>query len=69
MPKSKILELLLAIRAVESANGLTSKNELQITQICIDDVNRIYGTGYTMLDAFDKRRSEEIAVLYLSYWA
>lgn len=31
MTKSKILELLLAIRAVESANGLTSKNELQIT--------------------------------------
>lgn len=69
MLKSKILELLLAIRAVESANGTLSKNELQITKICIDDVNRLYGTSYTMLDALDKRRSEEIAVLYLSYWA
>ena len=69
MPKSQLLELILAIRAVESANGLLSNNELQITQICVDDVNRLYGTYYTMCDAFDKRRSEEIAVLYLSYWA
>jgi hypothetical protein len=67
--RTQILPLLKTLRAVESSNGATSRNELQITKICVDDVNRIYGTKYKMLDAFDKRRSEEIAVLYLTYWA
>ena len=69
--KSTILALILAIRAVESANGLDPRangNDLQITPICVADVNRIYGTRYTMRDVRDRRRSEEIAVLYLSYW-
>ena len=69
--KEMILALLVALRAVESANGVDPRaggNELQITPICIADVNRIYGTSYTMEDAKDRRRSEEIAVLYLSYW-
>ena len=68
---STILTLLVAIRAVESSSGIDPKaggNDLQITPICIRDVNRIYGTGYRMPDATDRRRSEEIAVLYLSYW-
>jgi len=63
-----ILTLILALRAVESSNGLTSQNELQITPICIRDVNRLYNTHYSMKDVYDKRRSEEIAVLYLEYW-
>jgi len=70
--KETILALLVAIRAVESANGLDPKaggNDLQITPVCIRDVNRIYGTSYRMQDVRDRRRSEEIAVLYLSYWA
>lgn len=69
--KASILALLVALRAVESANGLDPRaggNDLQITQICVADVNRIYGTAYTMRDVVDRRRSEEIAVLYLSYW-
>ena len=69
--KPLILALLTAIRAVESTNGLDPNaggNDLQITPICVRDVNRIYGTSYTMEDVTDRRRSEEIAVLYLSYW-
>lgn len=66
--KSAILALILALRAVESTNGLTSANELQIQPICIQDVNRIYGTSYNMSDVYNRRRSEEIAVLYLTYW-
>lgn len=69
--KSAIMALLVAIRAVESTNGLDPRamgNDLQITPICVKDVNRIYGTSYTMKDVYDRRRSEEIAVLYLSYW-
>ncbi len=69
--KELILVLLTAIRAVESANGLDPRaggNDLQITPICVRDVNRIYGTSYTLKDVTDRRRSEEIAILYLSYW-
>ena len=69
--KEVILVLLTAIRAVESSNGAdpnANGNDLQITPICVQDVNRIYGTSYTMADVRDRRRSEEIAVLYLSYW-
>jgi len=71
MIKAAILSLLVAIRAVESTSGLDPRaggNDLQITPVCVRDVNRIYGTSYTMADAMDRRRSEEIAVLYLSYW-
>lgn len=69
--KASILALLVALRDVESTNGIDPRaggNELQITPICVADVNRIYGTSYTIEDAKDRRRSEEIAVLYLSYW-
>lgn len=69
--KELILVLLTAIRAVESSNGLDPRangNDLQITPICVRDVNRIYGTSYTLKDVTDRRRSEEIAILYLSYW-
>ena len=63
--KEIIIVLLTAIRAVESANGLDPRakgNDLQITPICVRDVNRIYGTSYTLKDITDRRRSEEIAI-------
>lgn len=69
MSRTDLLELIKAIRAVESSNGVTSRNELQITPICIRDVNRLYGTHYSVADVLDKAKSEEIALLYLSYWA
>lgn len=66
--KTMMLVLLIALHSVESSNGLTSHNRLQIRDICVQDVNRIYGTSYTMHDAYDKAHSEEIAILYLTYW-
>ena len=63
-----MLVLLVALHSVESSNGKTSLNSLQIREICIADVNRTYGTSYTMHDAYDKKTSEEIALLYLTYW-
>lgn len=66
--KSIILPLLVSLHMVESSNGLTSKNRLQIRDICVEDVNRIYGTSYTMRDAYNIIKSEEIALLYLYYW-
>ena len=68
MKSVALLVLLTALRAVESSNGVTSRNQLQIREICVLDVNRIYGTSYTMYDAYDKARSYEIAELYLTYW-
>lgn len=68
MMKTTLLVLLTALRAVESSNGLTAHNQYQIRDCCVQDVNRIYGTTYTMHDAYDRRRSEEIALLYLDYW-
>ena len=66
--KTAMLILIIALRGVESSNGATSANQLQIRDICIQDVNRIYGTAYTIKDAYDYRRSHEIAELYLTYW-
>ena len=69
--KETILAILMALRAVESTSGIDPRangNDLQITPICVRDVNRVYHTTYTMSDVTDRRRSEEIAVLYLSYW-
>ncbi len=71
MVKSALLALLVALRAVESTSGLDPRaggNDLQITPVCVRDVNRVYGTRYTMADVGDRRRAEEIAVLYLSHW-
>jgi hypothetical protein len=39
---------------------------LQIHKVCIDDVNRMYGTHYTHKDAFSERCSEEIFRLYIN---
>lgn len=39
---------------------------VQIHQICVADVNRIYGTSYTHEDAFDVVCAKEIFTLYLS---
>ena len=41
---------------------------LQITEQCIEDVNRIYGTAYTSADRLDKTRSIEICTRYLLYY-
>ena len=46
---------------------------MQITRICVQDANRIAALSgsavwWTWADRLDPRRSEELAVAYLSYW-
>ncbi|HPM74148.1 MAG TPA: transglycosylase SLT domain-containing protein [Saccharofermentans sp.] len=41
---------------------------LQIHKICIDDVNRVYGTSFVHEDAFDVEKAKEICRLYLSHY-
>lgn len=69
--KTTLITLIIALRAVESSNGLDARaggNDLQITPICVKDVNRIYHTDYKLADVTDRRRATEIAMLYMSYW-
>lgn len=67
-----ILALLIALRAVESSDGLDPKangNDYQITKVCVEDVNRIYGTNYHWPECVKFRENaENIIVLYLSYY-
>jgi len=68
-----IMALLIAIRVVESTDGLDVRangNNYQITRVCVEDVNRIYGTTYTWPeDVKDEETAQNIAFLYLSYYA
>ena len=41
---------------------------LQIREIAIRDVNRIYGTSYKVSDAFTIKCAEEIFELYITHW-
>jgi len=67
-----ILALLIALRAVESTNGLDPRangNDYQITRVCVQDVNRIYGTRYRWpRDVRDRETAENIVFMYLSYY-
>ena len=71
-----LIVLIAALRAVESANGADPRcggNELQITRICVHDANRIAelsgsAVRWTWADRLNPRRSEELAIAYLSYW-
>jgi len=67
-----ILALLVAIRVVESTDGLDLKakgNDYQITSVCVQDVNRIYRTNYKWPeDVRDRETAENIILLYLTYY-
>ena len=68
-----IMALLIAIRVVESTDGLDVRadgNNYQITRVCVEDVNRIYGTRYRYpADVRDEETAQNIAFLYLAYYA
>ena len=72
MITNTIVSLLLAIRVVESTDGLDPKangNDYQITSVCVHDVNRIYGTNYKWpSDTRDRETAENIILLYLTYY-
>ena len=64
-----------ALRFVESSDGLKLIGDgrkaigvYQLHKIYIDDVNRIYGTTYSHADRWDKSKSHEIVILYLSHY-
>jgi hypothetical protein len=42
---------------------------IQIHEIAVDDVNRVYGTNYVHEDAFNIQKSEELFELYIKYWS
>lgn len=60
----KQVESLGDINAV--GDGGKAHGILQIHKICVDDINRYYGTDYTHEDAFDEVCSEEMFNLYIS---
>ena len=41
---------------------------LQIWDVVIQDVNRVYRTNYKHKDAFSKSKAEQICRLYLTHW-
>lgn len=78
MNSIKIILLLLSlvpiVGEVESNNNSSAIGDngnsigfLQIQKICVEDVNRIYGTFYTHSEMMDKQKSTEVFLLYLSY--
>ena len=68
-----MMTLLAALHWVESECGRTSRNELQITRTCLNDVNRIVRVAggdwqYKTDDRFDLVKSRGIAVIYLCHY-
>jgi soluble lytic murein transglycosylase-like protein len=69
-------QLLAALIAVESGGDCRAIGDqgrsigiLQITEACVADVNRIYGTHYRWPnDCFDRKSSVEICVAYLTHY-
>lgn len=66
--------LLPALIFVESNGDWTKvgaageRGGLQITTVCIEDVNRIYGTAFTADDAYEPANATAICVAYLHHW-
>lgn len=70
-----LLEVILILIQIESGgdthaigDGGRAVGVLQIHSCVIEDVNRIYGTTYTLRDRYDKQRSIAIALHYLSHY-
>jgi thiamine biosynthesis lipoprotein ApbE len=73
--QDKIDKLIPHLIAVESGGDLRAigdngkaKGQLQIWNINVMDVNRIYKTSYVHDDAFSYYKSIEMCVRYLTYW-
>jgi hypothetical protein len=70
-----LLKLMSAISMVESGGNTRAYNpeehavgHLQIRQCVIDDVNRIYGTHYVLIDAYKSTKANNIFQQYLNHW-
>ena len=68
--------LLLALHGGESdfkhrpkpGDGGKALGALQIHDIAIRDVNRVYGSSYSHADALDRDKAYTICKLYLTHW-
>lgn len=65
MPILKIVESQCDVDAI--GDDGRAFGVLQIHKICVDDVNRIYGTEYTHKQVFDEDIAETIFQLYLGH--
>ena len=72
---SLILILLPALIQVESGGNPDAIGDngkaygvLQIWDICVQDVNRVYKTKYTHEMMFSARHSKNLAIHYLMHW-
>lgn len=63
-----LVALFNAIAMVESDRGATSDNVYQIRDIYIDDVNRICNTQVSYDAKYDKKKSEQMMVLYWQHY-
>ncbi len=70
-----VSQLLAALILVESSGNPDAIGDngkavgvLQIHPIVIEDVNRIYGTDFTLEDRYEIQHSRNVANLYLAYW-
>lgn len=71
MISDKLIDALIVVESGGRSDLVGSLGEvgvLQILQPCIDDVNRVYGTDYTLDDAKDETTAREICRNYLNYW-
>jgi hypothetical protein len=68
--------LILAIQGAESqdrgdaiyGDQGRSHGVLQIQRGVIHDVNKVYGTRYTLRDAHDQSKARKVCALYLQHW-
>ena len=67
-----LLPLLVHVESGGDFNALgdcgKAKGCLQLWEIYVDDVNRIYKTAYVHDDAFDMYKAHEITFLYLMHY-
>jgi hypothetical protein len=53
----------------DAVGAAGERGGLQITAVCVEDVNRIYGTAFGHTDAHDPKKAELIFNLYLRHYA
>ena len=64
---------LMLIPQVEGWRGIDgdggkSWGRFQISQICLDDVNRISGMNYTKADCYNDKFAQRICIIYLTHY-
>ena len=72
-PSDRLLTALIQVESSGNDKAVGDNGKavgcLQIRKEVIDDVNRIYGTDYTLADRRDRAKSMEICRRYISHYA